>query len=70
MDYLVAAGQVGGSQEFGVAARKLKTKTLEERMKFRAKTEAHRMEGVKSADGSGGSASGAGLHEAAAARRN
>lgn len=70
MDDLVAAGQVGGSQEFGTVARKLKTKTLEERMKVRAKMEAHRMEGGKSADGPGGAASGASLQEAATARRN
>ena len=47
MDDLVAAGEVGGSQKFGAASRKIKTETLKERMKVRAKMEAHKMEGAK-----------------------
>lgn len=70
MDDLVAAGQVGGSKEFGVVSKKLKGKTLEERMKVRAKMEAHRMEGVKQADGAFVAASGSNPPEGAPARRN
>lgn len=70
MDDLVAAGEVGGSAEFGAVSRKLKGKTLEERMKVRAKMEAHRMEGSKTGAGPTGAASGESPEEGPSARRN
>lgn len=70
MDDLVFAGQDGGSKEFGAVSRKLKGKTLEERMKVRAKMEAHRMEGVKPAAGPVVTASGVDPSGGSPARRN
>lgn len=70
MDHVVAAGEVGESDAFGVVERKMRDKTLEERLKVRAKMEAHRMEGAKFVPEVDVAASGAAPDGGPSARRN
>lgn len=63
MDYVVATGQVGESDAFGKAQKKMDEKMLEERLKTRSKMEANKMENAK------GSASGETQEGGASVRR-
>ena len=47
MDHVVQAGRVGESEAFGASEKMMREKKLDERLKIRAKMEAHRMENAK-----------------------
>lgn len=70
MDVVIAAGHVGESGPFGAVEKKMKNKLVEERLKYREKQKASRLEAPKTVGRNDVAASGGAPEGRHSARRN